>query len=155
VEITKDKDAKMHWTNYFHNVIQCYQVIIKGWPTNIPFTNLSQVSSALPNLDMLLRKWQSNAIKWRQVDNEEFQQLLKEHNEKLENGKLVKHHWRTHSDKGKKRAQSLGAHGESTHQKKTYKSVETINTDDKMTKMMTPEKAPQLPTSTLMMPAPT
>ncbi|KAG1832869.1 hypothetical protein DFJ58DRAFT_847952, partial [Suillus subalutaceus] len=30
VEITKDEDAKMHWTNYFRNVIQCYQVIIEG-----------------------------------------------------------------------------------------------------------------------------
>ncbi|KAG1871413.1 hypothetical protein F4604DRAFT_1521198, partial [Suillus subluteus] len=64
--------------NYFHNVVQHYQVIIKGWPTNIPFTNLSKVSSTLPDLDMLLQKWWSNAIKWRQVNDEEFQQLLKE-----------------------------------------------------------------------------
>ncbi|KAG1835967.1 hypothetical protein DFJ58DRAFT_735336 [Suillus subalutaceus] len=118
VEITKDEDAKMHWTNYFRNVVQCYQVIIEGWPTNIPFTNLSKVSSALPDLDMLLRKWRSNAIKWRRVDDEEFQQLLKERNESLENGEERSGH-------------GLQTHMESrTCRKKTYKSVETVDTDD-------------------------
>ncbi|KAG1832264.1 hypothetical protein DFJ58DRAFT_736428 [Suillus subalutaceus] len=93
VEITKDEDAKMHWTNYFRNVIQCYQVIIE-------------------------------------VDDEEFQQLLKERNKSLENGELIEHRRRTRSDKGKKRARSPDTYGESNHRKKTYKSVETVDTDD-------------------------
>ncbi|KAG1797630.1 hypothetical protein EV424DRAFT_1292587, partial [Suillus variegatus] len=44
--VTGDPDARMQWTHYFRNVVQRYQVAIEGWPDNIPFTNLSQVSSA-------------------------------------------------------------------------------------------------------------
>lgn len=120
----------MHWTHYFRNVIQRYQVIIEGWPTNIPFVNLSKVSSALPELESLLRKWQAGTIRWRQVDNEEFQQLLDEHNAKLENGELIEHHHCTRSDKGRKRARSTDRSGESTRRKKTHKSTETVNTDN-------------------------
>ncbi|KAG2344687.1 hypothetical protein BDR05DRAFT_947357 [Suillus weaverae] len=52
-EITGEPHAIMQWTYYFHNVVQCYQVIITGWLDNIKFTNLSNVSSALPDLKML------------------------------------------------------------------------------------------------------
>ncbi|KAG0708356.1 hypothetical protein DFH29DRAFT_870904 [Suillus ampliporus] len=124
VEITKDDNAKMHWANYFHNVIQCYQVIVEGWPTNIPFINLSKVSSALPDLEI-------------QVNNEEFQQLFEEHNEKLKTGKIIDNHWQTHSDKGKKWVQSPDDSGMKCR-KKMYKSAETVNTDDE-------DDAPTLP----------
>ncbi|KAG1864582.1 hypothetical protein C8R48DRAFT_601909, partial [Suillus tomentosus] len=73
VEITKDNSARMHWANYFHNVVQPYQVIVEGWPTNIPFINLSEVSSTLPDLDLLERKWRSGAVHWRHLEDEEFQ----------------------------------------------------------------------------------
>jgi hypothetical protein len=46
----------MHWANYFHNVVQPYQVIVEGWLANILFVNLSEVSSVLPDLEMLERK---------------------------------------------------------------------------------------------------
>jgi hypothetical protein len=131
VEITQDEDAKMHWANYFRNIIQHYQVIIEGWPTNIPFANLSKVSSALPDLELLLQKWQSGVIHWRQVDDEKFQQLLEERNEKLENGEIVDHRRRTHSDKGKKQAWSPDRSGLNRH-KKTYKSAETVETDNEI-----------------------
>ncbi|KAG1758475.1 hypothetical protein EDD22DRAFT_783882, partial [Suillus occidentalis] len=130
VEITKDEDAKMHWTHYFRNVIQCYQVIIEGWPTGIPFVNLSKVLSTLPELESLLQKWRAGTIRWRQVDDEEFQQLLDKRNVKLENGELIEHHCHTHSDKGRKHTWSTDRSGESTRRKKTHKSAETVNTDD-------------------------
>ncbi|KAG2108907.1 uncharacterized protein F5147DRAFT_652503 [Suillus discolor] len=98
-----------------------------GWPANIPFINLSQASSALPDLEMICRKWESRAICWREIDDEEFQQLLEEHNEKLESGEIMDHHCRTHSDKGKKQAWSMDGSG---RRKKTYKSMETIETDN-------------------------
>ncbi|KAG2158563.1 uncharacterized protein EDB93DRAFT_1076570 [Suillus bovinus] len=47
VAITKDENMKMHWANYFRNNIQHYQVVIEGWPANIPFVNLSQALSAV------------------------------------------------------------------------------------------------------------
>ncbi|KAG2108476.1 uncharacterized protein F5147DRAFT_773676 [Suillus discolor] len=61
--ITGDPDARMQWTHYFRNVVQHYQVAIEGWPDNIPFANLSQASSACPNLEMLYSKWESNGRK--------------------------------------------------------------------------------------------
>ncbi|KAG1860769.1 hypothetical protein F4604DRAFT_1930089 [Suillus subluteus] len=127
VAITKDKNMKMHWANYFRNVVQRYQVVIEGWPANIPFVNLSQASSALPDLEMICRKWESRAICWREINDEEFQQLLEERNEKLESGEITDHRRRTRSDKGKKRAQSTDGSG---HRKKTYKSTETVETDN-------------------------
>ncbi|KAG2114527.1 hypothetical protein DEU56DRAFT_748933 [Suillus clintonianus] len=127
VAITKDENAKMHWANYFRNVIQRYKVVIEGWPANIPFVNLSQASSALPDLEMIRRKWESRAICWREIDDEEFQQLLEERNEKLESGEITDHRRRTRSDKGKKRARSTDGSG---RRKKTYKSTETVETDN-------------------------
>ncbi|KAG1792380.1 hypothetical protein EV424DRAFT_1280151, partial [Suillus variegatus] len=127
VAITKDENAKMHWANYFRNVVQRYKVVIEGWPANIPFVNLSQASSALPDLEMIRRKWESRAICWREIDDEEFQQLLEERNEKLESGEITDHRRRTRSDKGKKRARSTDGSG---RRKKTYKSTETVETDN-------------------------
>ncbi|KAG2122417.1 hypothetical protein BD769DRAFT_1319439, partial [Suillus cothurnatus] len=88
VEITKDDSARMHWANYFHNVVEPYQVVVHGWPTNIPFVNLSKASSALPDLQMLQWKWESGAVHWRQLEEEEFQQLLEERNKKIESGEI-------------------------------------------------------------------
>ncbi|KAG1724450.1 uncharacterized protein EDB91DRAFT_1023468, partial [Suillus paluster] len=50
-DLTSNNCAKMQWVHYFHNVIQCYQVVVEGWPNNIPFTNLSNISSAIPDLE--------------------------------------------------------------------------------------------------------
>ncbi|KAI5998316.1 hypothetical protein EDC04DRAFT_2515366, partial [Pisolithus marmoratus] len=71
-EITGELNAKMQWAHYFCNVIACYLVVIEGWPDCIPFTNLSTVSSALPDLEMLLRVWESRSIFWKQLSNEEY-----------------------------------------------------------------------------------
>ncbi|KAG2365336.1 hypothetical protein BDR07DRAFT_1481456 [Suillus spraguei] len=61
-EITQDPKAWMHWAHYWRNVVQRYLVVIEGWPENIPFVNLSTVSSALPDLEMLLDKWKTGEI---------------------------------------------------------------------------------------------
>ncbi|KAG1775915.1 hypothetical protein EV702DRAFT_941657, partial [Suillus placidus] len=49
-KITGDPHVNMQWTHYFRNIVRHYQVMIVGWPNNIPFVNLSKVSSALPEL---------------------------------------------------------------------------------------------------------
>ncbi|KAG2112651.1 uncharacterized protein F5147DRAFT_650807 [Suillus discolor] len=95
-EITGDNCAKMQWVYYFHNVIQHYQVVVEGWPEKIPFTNLSQVSSTLLDLQMLLHKWESGAMYWKSLSDEEFEELCKECKEKLK------------SDKGKKHTETIG-----------------------------------------------
>ncbi|KAG1719213.1 hypothetical protein EDB19DRAFT_1585549, partial [Suillus lakei] len=68
---TSDDHAKMQWIHYFRNIIQCYQVVIEGWPNNIPFANLSKASSAIPDLEMLLRKWESGTTYWKAIDDAE------------------------------------------------------------------------------------
>lgn len=60
----------MQWTEYWRNIVQCYNVVCEGWPSTIPFKNLSEASSALPELRMLLNKWESGAIKWRYLEEE-------------------------------------------------------------------------------------
>ncbi|KAG1790938.1 uncharacterized protein HD556DRAFT_1241544 [Suillus plorans] len=124
--ITRDPKAKMHWANYWRNVVQRYLVIVEGWPDNIPFVNLSSVSSALPDLEMLLRKWQSNAIHWRRLEEDEYLKLLEERNEKLEQGEIAEECRRTRSDKGKKHVQT----SDSSRHKKAFKSAETVVSDD-------------------------
>jgi hypothetical protein len=101
-EITGVPKATMQWVNYWHNIVQCYRVVCEGWPAHIPFKNLSEASSSLPELDMLLDMWKTKLIHWRLLDEAEYQQLLQEHQEKLKIGEVVEpSHWR-HSDKGKK-----------------------------------------------------
>ncbi|KAG1743591.1 uncharacterized protein EDB91DRAFT_1247093 [Suillus paluster] len=101
-EATGDPDAKMQWAHYWRNIVQRYLVICEGWPDGIPFGNLSKVSNSFTNLEMLLRKWKSGDIYWRQMDNEEFEELHRERNEKLNSGEIIELHRRTCSDKGKK-----------------------------------------------------
>jgi hypothetical protein len=119
----------MHWMNYWRNVVQRYQVAVEGWPDNIPFVNLSKVSSALPDLEMLLRKWKSGGIYWKELDDDEYQELRVDHDEKIESGKIIESRRRTRSDKGKKRARSFD-NSKSGCRKKAYRSVTTIETDD-------------------------
>ncbi|KAG2741137.1 hypothetical protein P692DRAFT_201684588, partial [Suillus brevipes Sb2] len=130
-EVTSDPSAKMQWADYFRNVVQRYQVIVEGWPENIPFTNLSQSSSALQDLEMLFHRWDTGKIYWRTLSDDEFAQLRKEREDKLESGELVERRRRTRSDKGKKR-NNAGASKSTTHRKQ-YKSAEIIaddNSDD-------------------------
>ncbi|KAG1807177.1 uncharacterized protein BJ212DRAFT_1303624 [Suillus subaureus] len=116
----------MNWANYWHNMVQWYLIIVKGWPDNISFVNLSSVSSALPDLEILLHKWQFHAIHWRCLEEDEYLKLLEEHNEKLEQGKIAEEYQQTHSDKGKKHIQT----SDSSQCKKAFKSTETVVSDD-------------------------
>ncbi|KAG0705574.1 hypothetical protein DFH29DRAFT_799878 [Suillus ampliporus] len=100
--ITGDPHANMQWVYYFQNVVQCYQVTIEGWPDNVPFANLSQVSSALPELNRLLWKWDSGATRWKTLTDKEFDKILQEHNDQLDRGEINDHRRWTRSDKGKK-----------------------------------------------------
>ncbi|KAG1733399.1 uncharacterized protein EDB91DRAFT_1084453 [Suillus paluster] len=128
-ECTGEPGAKMQWAHYFRNVVQQYQVVVEGWPDEIPFTNLSQVSSALPDLQMLCNRWDHGTTCWRSLSDEEFEKLHLEHEEKLESGAIIDRCCRTRSDKGMKHhsaATSATAH----HRCKQYKSAETIGDSD-------------------------
>ncbi|KIK35796.1 hypothetical protein CY34DRAFT_26524 [Suillus luteus UH-Slu-Lm8-n1] len=104
-EITGVPKATMQWANYWHNIVQCYHVICEGWPTHIPFKNLSEASTSLPELQMLHKMWKDKLIFWRLLDEDEYQWLQQERSEKLDTGEIVEPYRRPRSDKGKKCAQ--------------------------------------------------
>ncbi|KAG1718187.1 hypothetical protein EDB19DRAFT_1838510 [Suillus lakei] len=114
-EVTGKSKAKMQWADYFHNVVNPYQVTIKGWPEHIPFTNLSKASNTLPDLKHLLDCWQTGSTAWKVLDDEELVQFHHEHDEKINSSQIIESHCRTRSDKGKKRK---------------YKSAETVESSD-------------------------
>ena len=61
----------MHWPTYWKDVVARYHVIIEGWPEDVPFRNLSDVSN-LGKLEQLLRGWQSGTIRFRRISDAEF-----------------------------------------------------------------------------------
>ncbi|EGO01357.1 hypothetical protein SERLA73DRAFT_72302 [Serpula lacrymans var. lacrymans S7.3] len=128
--ISGDQKAKMQWTQYWRNIIQRYQVKIEGWPENIPFGNLSRISSALPDLEMLLRKWQSGATYWKNLTDEEFKELSVEHDHQIESGDIQVLKRRTRSDKGEKRAKNQKA-DDKAKKGKTYKSAAVVDSSSK------------------------
>ena len=84
-----DDKAHMEWKQYWCNVVKRYQVIIEGWPANIPFCNLSETSSALPDLESLLQKWDCGKIYWRKLSEAELNRLNLEHDAQIKNGNLA------------------------------------------------------------------
>ncbi|KAG1827029.1 uncharacterized protein BJ212DRAFT_1294411 [Suillus subaureus] len=52
-KVTRESNARMQWVDYFHNVVNSYQVTIKGWPEHITFTNLSNATNTLLDLQIL------------------------------------------------------------------------------------------------------
>ncbi|KAG1871317.1 hypothetical protein DFJ58DRAFT_644462, partial [Suillus subalutaceus] len=123
-EITGNPQATMQWTEYWRNIVQRYHIVCEGWPSTVPFKNLSEASSSLPELKMLQDKWESGAIKWKHLEEEEYQQLLQERLQNIDNGEIIERTRRQRSDKGKKCTQP--SDNPSTHKKKAYKSADTV-----------------------------
>ncbi|KAG2339222.1 hypothetical protein BDR05DRAFT_1003492 [Suillus weaverae] len=118
-KITGDPRVNMQWTHYFRNIVRCYQVMIVGWPDNIPFVNLSKVSRALPELERLFDLWDTHITCWKTLTDEEFMKMCQECNKKLKSGTKCKRPAATNSNDG------------NTAQCKKYKSAETIEDSDK------------------------
>ncbi|KAG2337990.1 hypothetical protein BDR05DRAFT_1004609 [Suillus weaverae] len=122
----------MQWIHYFRNIVQRYQVIIVGWPDNIPFVNLSKVSSSLSELERLFNMWDTHITCWKTLSDEEFAKLYEERNEELKSGQIEDIRRRTRSDKGKKRKRPAATNNKDKNTaRKKYKSVETIDNNDK------------------------
>ncbi|KAG1817565.1 uncharacterized protein BJ212DRAFT_1480137 [Suillus subaureus] len=58
-------------------------------------------------LKMLLEIWKDKLISWRLLDEDEYQQLQQEHNEKLKTGEIIEPSHQPCSDKGKKCIQPM------------------------------------------------
>ncbi|KAG1778325.1 hypothetical protein EV702DRAFT_1196329 [Suillus placidus] len=142
--ITGNPKATMQWADYWCNIVQRYNIICEGWPSTVPFKNLSEASSALPELKMLLDKWQSGSIEWRHLEEAEYEQLLQERLEKIESGEIIERTCCQRSDKGKKRARTSDDPS-TCHRKKVYKSAAIVDSDEEHDS--TP-RTPSLDTST-------
>ena len=95
----------MHWKHYWRNIIVRYHVLIEGWPDNIPFKNLSEVSSSLPALESLLRKLEAGKVYWKAISDGEFKDMEAARKAGLDDGTVVPPTpCHTRSDKGKKRS---------------------------------------------------
>ena len=127
--MTGDESARKEWKHYWRNVVKRYQVIIKGWPDNIPFRNLSETSNSLSNLETLYRKWCCGRIYWKKLSSQELQDLDLQRNHQIEQGEAeAPAPRRRRSDFGKKRSRSKGT-GSST-QKKHRKSRKIISDEE-------------------------
>ncbi|KAF8345221.1 hypothetical protein F5887DRAFT_834432, partial [Amanita rubescens] len=98
--ITGDESAQMEWKHYWRKVVARHKVMIEGWPDSVPFKNLSEASSALPELKMLLGRWEDGRTYWKQLTDEEAEHIVEERKAQGEVSDGVR---RTRSDRGKKR----------------------------------------------------
>ena len=74
--------------------------MVEGWPNHIPFKNLCEASSALPELKSLLEQWQDQRIHWKKLSDEEAKCIFEEHREQ---GEVPEATHQARSDRGKKR----------------------------------------------------
>jgi hypothetical protein len=91
----------MEWKHYWTKVVACYHVMIDGWPTTIPFKNLSVASSPLADISTLLQRWQEGKTYWKQLTPAEAEKLVDDMKIRGEVEEPVPCH--TQSDCGKKR----------------------------------------------------
>lgn len=116
----------MEWAHYFRNVVSRLHVIIEGWPEDIPFANLSTVSSSMSQLELLQRKWEMGETRWKEISEDQLEELRQKRDEQLKNGEIVEHARRTRSDKGKKHTQNGSAGG----RRKKHKTNEIIEGEE-------------------------
>ena len=65
-----------------------YKVVIEGWPDSIPFKNLSNTSSSLRELEMLLQRWHTGKTFWKELTPEELDAHEEEHEALILAGKI-------------------------------------------------------------------
>jgi hypothetical protein len=62
--------------------------VIKGWPGNVPFRNLSDATSSLPDLEGLLQWWHNGKAYWKAITDRELRDLDVDQEAQIENGDL-------------------------------------------------------------------
>jgi len=103
VEVTGNAKADMKWANYWDAVVKKYKVVIKGWPSRIPFTSLMQACSGVGNTEVLLKSWMNGTTYWCQLNDDEFIEEEKNHDVHIALGEIPAHRLcKTCEDKGKK-----------------------------------------------------
>lgn len=100
--ITDDAGAEMKWKKYEDDVVSHYRVAIIGWPSDIPFENLSESNNGIGVLKRLLVAWQDSTIKWAPLTEEQYSARR----QGIDQAPVVAKPRKIRSDKGKKRART-------------------------------------------------
>jgi hypothetical protein len=94
----------MKWKFYWRDIVSKYLVMLEGWPSNIPMANLSEVATSFPILEQLQHLWNTGEMRFRQLTEDEFQELDEARNRKIANGEVnLPLPRKIRSDKGKNR----------------------------------------------------
>ncbi len=78
----------MQWKQYWRNVVKRYSVKIEGWPATINIENFSVASCPIDDLTAMLRKWRAGTIYWKTLSQHELEDLEKEHDSLIADGKI-------------------------------------------------------------------
>ena len=78
----------MKWKFYWRDIVSKYLVMLEGWPSNIPMANLSEVATSFPILEQLQHLWNTGEMRFRQLTEDEFQELDEARNRKIANGEV-------------------------------------------------------------------
>ena len=129
--MTGNDSVKMEWKFYWEHVVRRHKVVIEGWPNSIPLKNLSEVSNSLPELEMLLQRWQTGKTFWKELTPEELEAREEEREALIQAGKIdTPAPRKRRSDYGKKRKRGASAIDGDSSSSKKYKSPETVDSDD-------------------------
>ena len=130
-----------------------YKVVIEGWPDSIPFKNLSDASSSLRELEMLLQRWHTGKTFWKELTPEELDAREEEHEALILAGKIdVPASRKRRSDYGKRKKRSTSTTDnteQDPHLSKKYKSTETIDSEDEPTATRIATASTRAPASTI------
>ncbi|KAG9313583.1 hypothetical protein JVU11DRAFT_5913 [Chiua virens] len=85
-QITGDESVQMRYKDYWSKIVQHYKVQIEGWPSNITFTNFSDTSLSLSDIELLSGKWRSGIIYWHKLTDEEYARLKDDRNAQIDCG---------------------------------------------------------------------
>ena len=97
----------MQWAYYWSAVVRPYKVKLEGWPSDIPFGNLSDVATSLPTLEKLSRLLKKGQLHWKALTDAELDELEDKRNGQIEAGQIVERVRQPRSDKGKKHVQNV------------------------------------------------
>jgi hypothetical protein len=132
--VTKYKKIAMNYKNYDVGIVECYKVILKGWPSKLRFCNPSEIGT-VDDIRTLRNALKNGECIWVAMSNREHEEHGKTLKLRQDAGEVVVRKRKTCSDKGRKRArdeveeesgtESDDAVGVSEPQKKKKKASES------------------------------
>lgn len=105
--------------------------MVEGWPTSVPFRNLSEASNSLAELEGLLKGWQDGTIYWKTLSSQELKELELERNQQIRDGEVEPDQPRARrSDYGTKRSRSKHDDRQKQRRPKKRISPDVVDSSD-------------------------